>query len=72
MVVFTLKGISWLALKGVVGAKEIYKSMVKWLNKDEKRFPNRKDFNDGSYKPATPEDRKRLNDLLASVGKKIE
>ena len=72
MINFTLKGIVWLSIKGVVGAKEIYKSMVKWLNKDEKRFPNRKDFNDGSYKPATPEDRKRLNDLLASVGKKIE
>ena len=71
MVVFTLKGISWLSIKGVVGAKEIYKSMVKWLKKGEKRFPGRKDFDDGSYQPATAEERKRLNDLLASVGKKI-
>jgi len=67
MISFTLKGIAWLCRKGVVGAKKVYKSMVKWLNKDDKRFPRRKDFDDGSYKPGTPEEQKRLNDLLESV-----
>ena len=63
---FTLKGVVWLVKKGQKGAKELYKSMVKWLNKDDNRAPARKDFDDGSYKPATPEEKKRLNDLLTS------
>ena len=71
MITFTLKGIIWLKNMGVVGAKKIYKSMVKWLNKGDKRFPKDSDFDDGSYKAKTPEDQKRLNDLLTSVGTDI-
>jgi len=65
---FTLKGVVWLVSKGVVGAKKVYKSMTTYLKKGDGRAPVRKDFDDGSYKPATLEDQKRLNDLLASVG----
>jgi len=71
MVVFSLKGIAWLVSNGVVGAKKIYQSMVTYLKKGDKRFPKGKDFDDGSYKPADPEDEKRLNNLLESVTKQI-
>ena len=67
----TLKGVVWLVSKGVVGAKKLYKSMVTYLKKKDGRSPTRKEFDDGSYKPATPEERKRLNDLLDGVTKPI-
>ena len=72
MVWFTLKGVVWLSKKGVTGAKKLYKSMVKYLKKGDKRSPAKKDFDDGSYKPADPDDRARLNGLLGVVMKKIE
>ena len=71
MITFPLKGIVYFTKNCVKGAKEIYKSMVKWLNKEDKRYPEQKDFDDGSYKPGTPEERERLKGLLGIVGKEI-
>lgn len=72
MITFTLKGVVWLVSKGVNGAKRLHKSMMKYLKKQDDRFPSRKDFDDGSYKPADPEERARLNALLGIVTKKME
>lgn len=72
MVTFTLKGAIFMVRRGVSGAKRIVKSMVKYLQKKDKRFPLQKDFDDGSYKPADLEDKKRLDNLLGGIGKKIE
>ena len=71
MVTFTLKGAIFMVRRGVSGAKRIVKSMVKYLQKKDKRFPLQKDFDDGSYKPADPEEQKRLDGLLEIVTKKI-
>jgi len=71
MTTFCLKGIAWMVRMGVVGAKAIYKKMVTHLNKGDKRFPRKKDFDDGSWKPADPEYRKWLENKLAIVTKDI-
>jgi len=67
MVIFSLRGIVWLVKMGVAGAVEVYKSMLSYLNKEENRFPSRADFDDGSWKPTDPDDRKRLEGLLGIV-----
>lgn len=72
MITFTLKGVVWLVSRGVGGAKKIYKSMVRYLKKQDKRWPSRSQFDDGSYKPADPDERKRLDDLLGGVTKKLK
>jgi len=69
MITFTLKGMVWLVSKGVVGAKKLYKGMMKYLKKQDNRWPSRSEFDDGSYKPADPEERARLNDLLTGSTK---
>ena len=71
MIVFTLKGIAWLSSKGVVGARKLYKTMVKWLNKKDKRFPVQKDIDGKEGKPEYTEDKVRLSGLLGIVGRKI-
>ena len=71
MIIFTLKGTAWLSRMGIKGAKELYKSMVNFLGKQDKRFPREKDFNDGSWTPAKQADRERFDGLLGIVGKKI-
>jgi len=71
MITFTLKGISWLVRMGVKGAKNIYKAMVSHLDKSDKRFPSRKDFDDGSWKPADPEFRRWLENKCEIVTKEI-
>ena len=71
MITFTLKGAIFMVRRGVSGAKKIVKSMVKYLQKKDKRFPLQKDFDDGSYKIVDQEDKKRLNNLLESVTKQI-
>ena len=72
MVTFSLKGVVWLVSKGVSGAKKLYKSMMKFLKKQDKRFPSGKDFDDGSYKPEDPDQRAALEGLLGIVGKETE
>ena len=72
MISFKLKGIVWLVKMGVKGAKELYKSMVTWLQKNDKRHPKQEDFDDGSWKPADPEEKRNLEGLLGIVTKKIK
>jgi len=69
MISFTLKGVVYLVSKYVVGAKELYKSMVKFAQKQDKRWPSEEFKKDTSYRPATPEDEKRLNALLVGSTK---
>ena len=71
MIFFKLRGIVWLVNMGVKGAREIYKRMVAHINGPDKRAPKQKDLDDGSYKPADPNEAKRLKDLLESVTKPI-
>lgn len=71
MITFTLKGIVWLISKGVSGAKKIYKSMVKYLKSKDKRFPARKDFDDGSWWPEQSDQREALKGLLGIATKEI-
>ena len=68
---FSLKGVTYLVSKYVVGAKKLYKNMVKFAKKDDKRWPNEVYKKDTSYRPATADERKRLDDLLGIVGRKI-
>lgn len=72
MVVLTLKGMTWLMSKGVRGAQKIYKSMVKWLKKRDKRWPSRSQFDDGSWKPPDPGVREGLKHMLEIAGKRSE
>jgi len=72
MITFKLKGVAWLASKRIEGAKKLYKSMMKFLKKPDKRFPSRKDFDDGSWWPADPEFRKWLENKCEIVTKEIE
>lgn len=71
MITFTLRGVVWLVSKGVSGAKKVYKSMQKFLKKNERRFPARTDFDDGSYWPADPDQRSALEGLLGIATKDI-
>lgn len=64
MVTFTLKGAVFLVKRGVSGAKKIVKSMTKHFNKKDKRFPSRKEYNDGSWWPKEADQRAALEGLL--------
>lgn len=71
MIIFKLKGIVWLAKMGVKGAKAQYKAMVKFVQKEDKRFPTKKDFDDGSWWPEAADQRAALENLLGIVPKDI-
>lgn len=71
MVTFTLKGVVWLVKMGVEGAKKIHKSMMKYLKKEDNRFPSRSQYDDGSWKPADLEFRKWLENKCEIVTKDI-
>lgn len=71
MIWFTLKGVVWLVKMGVKDAKKIYKSMVTYLEKQDKRSPTRKEFDDGSWKPEDPEFRAWLENKYGIVTKEI-
>lgn len=72
MVTLTLKGMMWLMSKGVRGAKTIYKSMVKWLKKEDKRWPSRSQFDDGSWRPPDPGVREGLEYMFGIKKVKTE
>lgn len=71
MISFSLKGVTYLTSKYVVGAKKLYQSMVKFAKKEDRRWPSAEFKKDTSYRPASLEERKRLNDLLGGIGNKI-
>lgn len=71
MISFTLKGAVFLLKRGVSGAKKIVKSMTKHFNKQDKRFPKKKDFDDGSWWPAAKDQRDALKGLLGIATKNI-
>ena len=71
MTTLLLKGVVLLVRLGTVGAKKLYKSIVKFAQRQDKRWPSEEYKKDTSYRPADPEERKKLNDLLGIVGKKI-
>lgn len=56
---------------GVKGAKKIHKSMMKYLKKDDNRFPSRSEYDDGSWWPAAADQRAALENLLGIATKKI-
>lgn len=69
MITFTLKGVIWMVKMGVKGARKIYKSMMKYLKKEDKRFPSREDFDDGSWWPEAADQREALENLLGIATK---
>jgi len=71
MTTFCLKGVVWLVRMGVVGAKEMYKKMVAWAKKGDKRWPEKEAKKDDSYWPEEADEKARLKGLLGIVGKKI-
>jgi len=71
MLSFTLKGVIWLLKRGVSKAKRLYKNIMTWLGKKDKRFPRKENFDDGSWHPADPEVRAGLEKLLGIATKKI-
>jgi len=71
MITFTLKGAVFLVKRGVSGAKNIVKSMVKYFNLKDKRFPKPKDFDDGSWWPKETDQREALEGLLEISTKDI-
>ena len=71
LISFKLKGVIYLVKNYADGAKKLYKSMVKFGQKEDKRWPSEEFEKDTNYQAATPEEQKRLNDLLASVGRDI-
>lgn len=71
VIIFKLRGVAWLSRKGVKGAKELYKSMVKFIQGPDKRFPARRDFDDGSWKPDDPEFAAFLEGKFGIVTKEI-
>ena len=71
MFTFTLRGVVWLVKMGIKGALEKYKDMMRYLKKNDGRFPARADFDDGSCEQVDPEGLKRLNNLLEGIGNPI-
>jgi len=69
MTTLLLKGVVLLVRMGTVGAKKVYDSMVKFRQGRDKRWPSEEFKKDTSYRPATKEERKRLNDLLVGSTK---
>ncbi len=72
MITFTLKGVVWMVRMGVKGARKIHKNMVKYLKKDDNRFPSRAEYDDGSWWPAAADQRAALENLLGIATKKIK
>lgn len=68
LLTFSLKGMAWLATMGIAGARKLYKNMIEYLNKGDKRWPSKDDFDDGTYLPEDPQARERLKSLLGIVG----
>jgi len=71
MVSFRLKGVAWLVSKGVVGAKQLYKSMVKWIQKEDGRFPQKGDLAKPKDEKMFRPDRADWDKLLGIVTKNI-
>lgn len=71
MTTLLLKGVVLLVQMGTVGAKKLYKSMVKFSQKEDKRWPSEEYKKDTSYRPADPEERKMVDDLCRIATKSI-
>jgi len=71
LITFTLKGVVRLVAMGVDGAKAVYRSMMTYLKKGDKRWPSRTDFDDGTYFPENEADRERLKRLVEIVATRI-
>jgi hypothetical protein len=72
IVSFTIKGMAWLVARGVRKTRKIYKTMMEHLKGKDRRFPQKKDFDDGSWKPIDPEMRAGLKYMLGIATKKTE
>ena len=68
---FTVRGMRYLVAKRVTGAWELLKTMLAWLKKGDRRWPEKKDIQDGSYWPEGTDEKERLKGLLGIVGKEI-
>jgi len=71
MTVLLLKGIVLLVQMGTSGAKKLYQNMVKFSQRQDKRWPSEEFKEDSSYWPRDPKEKERLKVLLGIVGKKI-
>ena len=72
MINFTLKGMAWLVKMGVRHTRKIYKAMIDHINSNDRRFPRKKDFDDGSWKPKDPGMKEGIKYLRGIVTKRLE
>lgn len=72
LIAFKVGGLKYLVKKKVTGAWGSLRKMIKWVAGKDRRWPGKKDFDDGSWKPEDPGERKRLNALLGGVTKELE
>ena len=71
MTTLLLKGVVLLVRMGTACAKKLYKSMVTFSQKEDKRWPSEEFKKDTSYRPADPEERKMLDDLCRIATKTL-
>jgi len=64
MITFTLRGASYLMKKRVAGAKALLKAILKWMGKDDRRFPKPKEFDERLSENDMLRNRVRLQELL--------
>ena len=67
MLTYTLKGVSRLMKKRVIGAKRLMKVMLKWMGKDDRRFPKPKEFDNAMSERDIQSNKLRLQELLALI-----
>jgi len=67
MITFTLKCARYLMKNRVVGAKELMKRILKWLGRDDKRFPKPQEIDFQMSDKDAEANRARLKELLALI-----
>ncbi len=72
MISFTVKGMAWLVKMGVRKTRKIYKAMIDHLEGKDRRFPTKKDFDDGSWKPKDPGMKEGIKYLRGIVTKRLK
>lgn len=71
MITIKLKSAIRLATMRIPGAKELRDKYLNPKQPEDKRFPNRKDIDDGSWTPEKQAKQEKVDNLLASVTKEL-
>ena len=68
---FTIKGASFLVKKRVSGSVLMLKRIIAWIKGQDKRWPDKKDVQNGEWWPDDPLQAQRLKEMMAGVGNGI-